>query len=378
MAVELGFSPGRAMAAGLLCFSAPTAFFFSTSIEVPALHLGVLALACALLLTLQRLAPATLFRFACVGLVPLLYFAHKSSVLLAPGWWVFVLDCERRRRGHPPGARLAVAWGLVLASAFALSILLGQALVPGNSIGDTLQFIERFEQSLGWAYLRDAVWAGLGLLVPLGLLGVLWTPPSERRWMLAFVLPVAAFFAWYGEINFGGYYISTVPFLALLAVRALPAGRAFWPLCLGVCLVQGALARRLVESANRGLDRAVHARKVEAARRIVGEVGLVVSFDPQNQPITLSMPGVDELNLRNELFAYGRSGGSAEAFARDLLLRLEPRRAVSLPTAIDLGGLLRANRRAESFMESLSASLEDQFGPADRSDPEHPLLRLPR
>jgi hypothetical protein len=188
---------------------------------------------------------------------------------------------------------------------------------------------------------------------------------------------VAAFFTWYGETNFGGYFLATVPFLALLAVRALPAGRAFWPLFLLVALAQGLLARRLVESANRGLERGAHARKVEAARRSIGEAGLLVSFDPWNQPVTLSLPGVNEMNLRNELFAYGRAGGTAEASARDLLQRLEPLRPAGLPTVIDLGGLQSANPRADSFLEILSTSLESQFGPADRSDPEHPLLRLP-
>jgi hypothetical protein len=376
IAVELGLPIRRALAAGCLCLLAPTAFFFSTAIEVPALHLGVVALACGVVLSLRRVAAPLGFRAAVLLLVPLLYFAHKSSALLAPGWLALALCCEASRSGRRPGLFATCLWGVALATAFLLSMRLAQTVVPDNSIGDTLRFIERFEQPLDWNYLRDAVWAGLGLLAPLGLFGLSRAPRAERLWMAAFVLPVALFFAWYGEVNYGGYYISLVPILAVLAVRALPSGRSFWLLWGTVVLAQAYLTQRLLTAANFGLDPAEQRAKVEAARRVLGEAGLLVSFDPLNQPVTLRLPGVAEMNLRNELFAYGRSGGTPEAAAREILQTLPARGAFRI--AIDLAGLEQTNRRAKPFVEAFARVLETEFGPADRQEPAHPLVLVDR
>lgn len=375
MASELGYSLRRSLAAGVLCLLAPTAFFFSTTIEVPALHLGVVALACAVLLSARRAQQEVHFRIAAVGLVPLLYLAHKSSALLAPGWLVLVLVCVAERRGARPSRKEVLAWGAVLATAFLVSILLAQSLVPGNSVGDTLNFIARFDQPLRATYLKEAVWGGLGVLTPLGCLGILRAPLGERLSGLAFVLPVGLFFTWYGETNYGGYYISTVPFLAALSVRCLPRGRAFWLVFLVVCSIQGVLTRKLVKTANVAFNERDFERKVAATRRALGENGLLVSFDPSLQPVTLSLPSVAEQNLRNELFAFGKAQGDPMAGARELLRSLR-QTSGTVPTAIDLGGLVRGNARARPFLSSLASALELEIGPADRYDPEHPMLRL--
>jgi len=373
-----GCEPVRALLAALLAATVPAVTFFATTIEVHALHFGTVALAAWALTRVPWNDPRIAVALSS-ALVPLLYLTHKSGVLLAPGWLALAL-LVRHRAGRAPDVRTALLLGTGIALAFLGSLALSSALLPDrNSIGGTLDFIAHFQRTAPAGFLHEAVLVGLAALTPLALLGALRVSRAELLVLAAFLLPLFGFFCWYGEATRGGYFASAIPFLAVLAARALPAGIG------GIGLATVALGLQAFVSARQARDYASEfswedrRARCAAVRSVLGEQGTLLSFDPTLQPVTLDLSGVREVNARSDLMRTTKNGMAPAASAQitvDFLRKLMDR----WPGPFALDPVLTRRAGLEDELAPFRAAIEDAVTAAFQArlvpDPRFPLLRL--
>jgi hypothetical protein len=393
LARGLGVARTRALGTAALALGTPAIWFFATPIEVHALHFAAASAAAAAVVLAPVGSGATgspgghgragraawvSTAVACAA-APLVYLTHKSGLLLAPGLVALAALARAEARGTTlVRAFMPAGWVLALGAvgaAFVGSIALGAWLVPANSVGSTLEFLQRYQRVQPWIYLRDGVLAGLGVLVVLGPAGWMRATRDLRLASAAFVLPVALFFTWYGESNRGAYFTAIVPVLAVLAVRALPRGRAGTGLVALAVALQLALALWSVRAYAAGFSPARQERRVEAVRAAMGPRGRVITFSVERQPVTLRLPDVREINLRLELVRALTGGAAPEQAARDILAFVrEVRGREATPLVLDVtpaGG----GRRFTETLERLAAAAEAELGaPAARE----PLLFVVR
>lgn len=371
--------PARAMLVSILVATTPALWFFSTTIEVHAPHFAAVALGAALLATWSR--GRTALAMACAFTAPLLYLTHKSGVLLAPGW--LALGLRAWQRGHEGGAsglprRGVVTLGLAIALGYGIGLLAGRSLLPaGNSIDSTLAFIQHFRQGPSSVFWSEAVVLGLGALLPLAAWGLRGIPRNDAWVLGSLLLPSIAFFAWYGEGNRGGYFLPIVPFLAVLAERALPRGRAFGVVFLGLLALQLSLSLHVVSLHTQRFSAEERQERVAAVREVLGEHGTLVSLEPTHQPITLDLVGVRELNKRPEFMGGAIEGRSPDQLAHETVEYLRAvMRTSQGPVALDLGLRRKGIARFEPYLDALERALGREFGPVSHRDSKFPLLRL--
>jgi hypothetical protein len=377
LARAFGARPGRAVLASLLAATTPAVWFFSTTIEVHALHFGVVSLS-SYIVARTSWNRSWLSLLATVAPVPLLYLTHRSGALLAPGWLALALHVRERQTGE----RTRWTSFFLVAGSIALvmlaSMLLGAALVPArNSLGGTLDFLSQYRQGFSLGFFREALLLGLGCLLPLAVFGVGRTSKQQLLVLGAFLLPSLAFFTWYGEANNGGYFVSIVPFLAVLAERALPSGRAAIPAALVAIAIQATLSLGMIASHARQFSWEDRVARAALVRDAIGESGTVVSFEPTNQPITLDLPGIRELNRRSEFMKAAARGVDPVDSARgtmEYLRYLAGKRPGRILLDLGLERRVRNDSRLEPRLREIENAAALEFGPIRGADSRFPMV----
>lgn len=370
-----GASPWRAVFAAALAGATPAIVFFSTTIEVHALHFGAVSLCAHALLRApwKRFGPSVLLAIA---LVPVLYLTHKSAALLAPGW--LALHARERATGIATGQRELLLLGGAIAAAFVASMIFGAWLVPErNSIAETLNFVERFQQGVSPEFLREAIVVGLGFMTPLAAIGLLRTSARERLVFAAILVPVLGFFTWYGEATRGGYFVSILPFLAVLAARALPATKLAVPVALASLAGQGLLSWIQVASYQQRFSEEDRSLRAKVVRSAIGESGIVVSFEPTHQPLTLDLPDVREINVRGDFMKTAASGMDPRTSARETVRYLHKvlnENAGKVALDLGLGRRIGSPLELRIYLDEIEVAVTAAFGQTVREDPRFPMI----
>jgi hypothetical protein len=373
------------LGAGLLAFS-PAYWFFSTQVEVHALH-GACVAGCALV-TLSvpwRRPIAAAAMTACV--LPLLVLSHQSGALLGAGF-LALTQHARRLHGREPFGWSALLLGLgplyllgVLAG-FPLSARLGR-LSTSSLVEGSGEMLSGFWVGLSFANAWEGWLGAWGLLLPAALAGAL--SPSVSRWAraapLLFVLPSASFFLLWGLPEKGGYTLGSSMFVAVLAATGLArlGRRAF-----GVGLALLALQAAWGFLALRAFDAPQWQRRLEQRSEAIvsafGSRGGVISLNLQFQYIEAVLPEVIELSLVEQLTVAVGKGGSSASFLQAAAPRLEALLARDdLPLLYDRGHLEVMERVAphtRGYSDALEAWLARRRRLVPVEGVDWPLVRL--
>jgi hypothetical protein len=303
---ETGARRGPALTATLLLALSPAVWFFSTTIEVHAVHLMVVAAVAWVTLIAPWQRPALALGLV-MALFPLLYWTQQTAVLLGPGW-VFLVHYARARKAAP--FKLATTL-LVVGPLLLLALLAGMAvanrvlfdawtLTAENQLG-------QIEENLRPPNSVQVYWDDWGLrpfwIGPLALIGLVLGRLAGRARLacgLACGLPLA-FFLWWRVPERGGYFLGSAPFALILSAAALQ--RLFdhrRAVAVAVLLVatQAALARTLVKRFDSGW---IIDERVELVREHVPPGTLFVSAVDNCPRMEIYLPEIEELSLWNLL-----------------------------------------------------------------------------
>ena len=367
----LGTARRGALVAACLLALAPATWFFATTVELHALHMGMVALLLWALVRAPWHRPRLAYLIAAVPL-PLVLASHMSGALLLPGWLLAGIELERRARGEnarPLGRSLGSAVFAVSLAAIAgvwLSVVLRE-VGPLNARPQVTRFLVNHFHWPDTAGLGRAWLGGLGLLVPAALVGAyrLRTAPGLVAAGALLSLPYVLFFLVWGPVEAGAYTLGAAPVLALFAAHAAYRPRHV-RLDVAALLLLGQLLLawpRVVTqdalAAERVTDRAA------LVRDALGEEGILISLERTRQPIEDRLPGILELNLVPQLRTGLRFGTAAQALRTEFLAfvleRTDAAERLGLPIALDLGyrewidgepGLAEARRDFENALRA--------------------------
>lgn len=370
LCLRLGAARGASAFATTLLGLTPAVWFFATTVEVHALHMGAVALAAVVTFSAPWRRPALALAIS-AAVFPLLVLSHRSAVLLGPGWVLLVGAAAAAQGVRLSLARVLLVVGPVLLAVMALTLCWSNWLAFG-------EFTLRSERELGFVGQVHASRAFGGLvttgwllpllaLVPLAVVGAV--RGGHLRYALPaqvlLLLPPLAFFLWWGVDEKGGYFLGTAPFLAALAARGVHGlGRAhagLWRVA-GLLVLAGTLveSRHFVRAFDDGFD---PADRVAAVREAFGaEAGTVVSVQVAAPSIAIWIPGTHEIQLLEQV---REPGAEPEALTQRGLVALEPylgRVAVALdlsnPQPYDRPGLAAVT---QPFLDALERGLEERF-----------------
>jgi len=364
----------------------PVVWFYSTTVEVHAVHFAFVSIAlCTVLLVPWRrtvLAHA-LASLACSGL----FLSHQTGVLLVPALALLSLHAQRRQ-GLELDTRRAL---LRLVGCYGLATLLAIGLERwlrgGGDARTPLEFIRVYggeSASLGW-WTRELL-VPLGLLLPLALVALALRQGSLelRRAVGAALLVAIAFFGWWGVETRGGYFIGLVPFLALLAAEPVQrvVDRVGWSKIAATACVSFVLLVMYVFSGNtkyRPLDPNGLLYRSLIADHALPEGGILISLDPRCQPVDLYRPSIRELNASRRVALALAHGVDPHALA-ELIASETAAQCNELggAVAIDHGFLKRSAgiSRFEDFARSYWESIQARFGREPSAPPEEGFLVL--
>lgn len=386
-----GRSPAASGLAAALLGLTPVHWFFATTIEVHALHFWGVATAA---LVAQRApwgrrAVAVALAVVSFALVPL---THLLAPLLGPGWLVW---CETwaKRAGAPLGAKrvvfvLAPLFVVVGLGAFALtSLFYWKDSVVGGIRGTAGQIAEHMQPS-ALVWWRDDVWLPAQLYLVAALLGGWWLWRRERASALvlvALVVPLLVFTAWWAVPNEGGYLLGATPFLALaVAAGADALRRRLGVLALAVVALASAVPLGLSAWEKGNAWRAVHAEQLrderaEQVRLVLGDEGVLVAFDTWKQPIGLDLVGIRERQLIKTVEGAFRDAvgpedlGSWLAYDLKLFAEAHPEGVALELLYRDLG---RVNAVLRPYTDSLERELAKHVVLEEFPHPRWPMARM--
>lgn len=370
------FGAPRAAAAGAtgLVALSPAVWFFATTVEVHALHFGVVAVfACCVVFAPWRKPLVALGLVAL--LFPLVYVSHQVSVWMGLGWVLLTRVSVHRLGGRMRWREALLGVGPLLLFVMAASIVWVAWLRTGRiawDVGHERRILDTYVAS---GHALEMAWAGwlapLGLLVPLGVASLCRSrgTPSVRVTVLAFVLPPLVFLLFFYPVpERGGFFLGSAPFLALAV--ALGGWRKWAPVLLVACLLQGAWARAEIGAYDQGFDPESRAALVE---REVGERGVLLVADHRAPRISLYLPGWVEVSL---LPLWTRGGAELVTEGVREALRRGPV-AVDLSYRVDAprGGFTLNEIPRDPFWDELDG-LWEQWETTSVEDPYWPLLRV--
>ncbi len=220
---SLAASRFASVASIALLGTSPAIWFFATTVEVHAVHFGLISFCAFVILHAPWHRPA--LGIAAAGLVlPFTYLSHQSAPALGLGW-LLLAQCGRLRQGAPPFS-LLVLFGIGCAMLAAL--LLGQltgnwvrGIGFGLGIGSVAESVTAWQTSAPVAVLLHEIGHPLALLLPIAIAG--WIVDRRARWTTAataaFALPTMAFILYWGVTERGGYMIAPALALAFAAAR---------------------------------------------------------------------------------------------------------------------------------------------------------------
>ncbi|MEM7305876.1 MAG: hypothetical protein AAF682_04365 [Planctomycetota bacterium] len=375
---ELGAGALAGLLATLLVALSPAAAFFGTTVEVHALHYGVVALAAWLTLRLPWRVPAVALPLA-AGLFGLAFWAHQLALLLGPGW-ILLCQLGRERVARPFAARtlLLVAGPALLLGALAASALASYVRYgsPLPSAGEEADILRDFARPPGaWRFLWDGWLFPLALLVPAAAAG-LWRGGGVPRVRLALGLSCAfplAFLVSWGVSEYGGYALGHAPFLACLAALALgssPRGLALGAL---LVLIQAGLGIWNVRSFDRGWD--VNER-VELVREHLG--GGVFAATVDNAPAVAAYFPLTEVYLWEAVARASEAGLSEEEIVATLIAQARQYVEQLGRVVLDLGFETQHDRgpiaQRLPYFEPLAHALARELRTTRIEHPHWPLL----
>lgn len=385
--VARAFGSGRqaSAAAAVLAGLSSVGLFFSTCVEVYAVHLGAVAVCAVVTLYGGWDRPARALLAAAL-FFPLMYWTHSIAALYGPGW-VALAAHARSRRGPPLGrARVLFVVGPVLLAALLSAMAIATLYRSGRlglDIGREAEIVALFEGVHSYlAFLRSGWLVPLGLLVPLAAIGA-WRMRAEPLALFALgalVLLPLAFLTWWSVPERGGYVLGQLPFYAALAARGIEWLRSRWPrparwvVPLLVALQAGAAAK-YVGDWDRGFD---PADRVELIRANVGVRGTVVSAHFAAPDIHVHLPGVVEHDLFQRPAAEAAQNGvSPDDFAEAFLPFVDEHLLLG-PLALDLAHRRMLDHRGIAsvapYVEALAEALRARYETRFVEDPWWPLL----
>ncbi len=384
----------------------PAHWFFSTTIEVHTLHAAGVALAALIALRAPWRRGFAGIAAAAAGffLVPL---THLMAPLLAPGW-IALCALSARAAGAPLGMR-RLALGLIplLALggvvAFALtSLYYWNDSVLGGFKGTAAQIEEHLTEG-GLVWWRDdvlkplgpaliAIAAGVGVLTREAVRGRGSAAEPRAAWfatrpaVLALaIVPLTAFTAWWAVPNEGGYLLGTAPFFATVMALGAAGPVARWPRWVWIPLAAvllGWTGYLGYGHATRWRSEHVEQRRDERAaqvRLILGDRGVLVSFDTWKQPVGLDVRGVRESQRVRQVQDALRDSIAPSDVMADIAWKT---RALALEhpegVAIDLHfrALGAINPYLRPFADALEAELVKYVELEEFPHPRWPMARV--
>lgn len=319
---------GARVPEALLCCAllavTPTVWFFSTVIEVHALHGAVVAAAALVAAALPWRHPRRDAWLAAAATLPI-FASHQSGALLQPALALTALAAWQRVAGPASTraravAELAPPFAICLSIAIALGRAFG-AEVSTIHAGGLAEFLWSVQHTPSLAEVF-AMWGPtLALLWGVALAPLAERTTRERHGLVALAAfaPLFGFFTLLGVPERGAYAFGFLPFVTAIGARAIthmrvePARRL---LVLGLAVVAQAL---LARSAVRDFDDGSWGPRMAARGAHVRGLGsgeiFVVSFDPRGQIIEATNPEMREFDFLRPLTGAVESGLSHAAIA---------------------------------------------------------------
>lgn len=317
-----GFGVARrfALGAALTVAVSRYAWFFGSSVEVHAVHFGVVGLAaCATFFAPWR-RPALALSIAALSLA-LAWISHGTAVLLGPGW-VALCGLARARVADPFRPRtLLLVVGPVLLGALLLVMVPvktwwvattgGSSDLEWNIIVSYARNADRLE------FLLAGLWRPLGLSSLLVVLGLaIGARKPAGRTLLVLLLPPTLFFVWWAVPEDGGYFLGHAPFHAVAIGWALALlSRRSLILVPGLIFLQGISSWASI----RHFDRTLHPdERADLVVEEVGEVAWVGKIAYMAPDLTLWLPQITEVDLTGRLHQGFYAGRSATELAESV------------------------------------------------------------
>lgn len=382
-----GFGARRAssLAAALLLAATPGWLFFSTTIEVHALHAACFALAGCAVVFAPWQRPALAVALCCLAFPPIV-LSHETGPILGAGL-LGMVQVGRERRGLAPLGlpTLCGVIGPVFLAVLVASFLWNTHLA-GSTLGANLdrQIAEgkHFSSEVTLATFIELWLQPLGLLLPLAVAAAL--AGALAGWRLvalaAAVLPSLALFTSWGVIERGGYTLPSATALAVAGALLFSTWgegpRALSLKALPVAL-HGLLALASLSSyvGPRWEDYTVGRSAV--AREVLGTPCALYALNYRN--LFLDLEGGREVNLYPLLVQAYREQVTPAAFADDVLARVQADLADGLAVGLDLSYRAIVEEQAPAmvpYMDALELRLEQHLWVQRVDDPLWPLMRL--
>jgi hypothetical protein len=373
------------LAAALLAAS-PGYWFFSTTIEIHALHAACVAL-CVVVTLWAPWGRPTAACLVVAAVLPLVFLSHRSGLLLGPGFVLLAQLARRLRTGRGFGrGGLLLFVGPLFLLAFAAAIA-WNARMEGRTLLEFLSSSRRTVDAFERGPSLDTVYEGwlrpLGAIVPLALLAV-----ALRRvrglglaTVAVFLLPSMAYFVAWGLAERGGYALGTAGLVAAVAATALPR-RTGAALAVGLPLL--ALSGYLGWSTLSSWQSSERIERLDLRARAVSSVlprpGTLLSLNPFYEYVDAAVDDVIEVSFYGPLQATLKRGGTPEDFVE----RVAPMLAVQLErpdstVLLDLGFRAVFEERAPSYLPYLDAFdgwLAEHARVVPLDSPGWPLARL--
>ncbi|MEX1024444.1 MAG: hypothetical protein WD226_05140 [Planctomycetota bacterium] len=330
----------------------PVTWFFATTIEVHATTFLCVAFAAWLTLALPwRWFWPSLVVSACA--LTLAFLCHQTVALLGFGWLFLVARAHRSATDRPLSrARLVGALALLALVPLATTLWLRHG--DAGRHGGVARELRMILGHIDMANALPMAWHGwlrpLALLVPIAAWGACVVPrrlgADARVVLLSLTLPsILVLVLLYTVPERGGYFLGSLPFVAVLAGCAFEASRR------GRVVLWTALALQMVLGQGwiRDYNTAFHFRERDAQiARVLGDGGIVLSLGILAPSASLANGSVREVSLFQQLsHAFQRQLDPA-TFANEGADHVQ-RLAHRGPLAIDLSYELEPDRRPEFF-----------------------------
>jgi hypothetical protein len=366
----------------------PAVWFFATTVEMHALPLFAVSWAgCAIVFL-----PWRRFGLALTGAalaVAATYLAHPTAALVGFGWVWLIRACTKCETGERLSWQRSALVVVPVLGVTAYVLLAGLRWLttdelPGLGGGQEWKMLRIYSDV---SRAPDMLWYGmarpLALLPLIALLGAMQAPGVVRWICLAALAPPFLILGFlYTVSEWGGFFLGSVPFLAVLVAFLFERiVTRKWLIGL-IVAAQFGLSYVQIAAYNSVLripDRAAHVREV------IGESGLLVADGGLAPEIKYELPGVSEIGLHRTINRAVAAGTSPADFAPSCEWFLK-QSVANGPVALDRSYALEAGRRGLPFditvhtrlpyYEALEQMLRERYTVESFDHPSWPLLLI--
>jgi hypothetical protein len=385
-------SRAAALGGSLLLALSPAWVFYSTTIEVHALHAACFAFAACAVVLAPWQRPWLAAALSALAL-PLVSLSHQSGPILGAGLLAMV-QVGRERRGLSPLGWRALCLGIgplylaMLAGAFAWGAVLGGSTVTDQVISNAAQvsFFHNHSEIETFA----ALWLEpFYVLVPLLLVACVSTRLGRWRSMAigATLIPSLVYFTAWGVPERGGYALPSAVVIAVGAaalIDRIPARRVAGLVAVLLVGVQFLASLAGIRSYKGPVWDDVTSVRTEVFREALGERFVLYSLNFLFQPID-GPPDAREVNLYPDLLRAGVEGTPHERFAHEIVSRIAADvdagavERAGASVGLDLSyrrELLAARSEWIAYMDALMALLEERFWLQRTEHPRWPVVLI--